>query len=173
MRAQWRNEAAFAVVRPSAPGFGRRKRRLRDLDLVVDLAEEPLTGRWWRGVATLSFLFGLVALVAPMPFAPLPAASAEQVDVIEAEQYRDIAISPLGEGSQTGARMAANALVAPLTEAPDRPFVELFARLSSGDSIAQLLIRSGVGHADAGQAERLAASVPGGIRAGTSFSIKL
>ncbi len=173
MRAQWRNEAAFAVVRPPAPGFGRRKRRLRDIDLVVDLAEEPQSGRWWRGVATLSALFGLIALIAPMPFAPLPSANAEQVDSAEAEQYRDIAISPLGDGSATGARMAANALVEPLAEAPDRPFVELFARPGSGDSIAQLLSRSGVGYAEAGEAARLVASVPGGVRAGTSFSIKL
>ena len=55
MRTQWRNEAAFAVaLAPPAPGFGRRRRRWRDIDLVVDLAEEPLSRRWWRGVATLS-----------------------------------------------------------------------------------------------------------------------
>ncbi len=55
-----------------------------------------------------------------------------------------MAIAPLGSGSGTGGRMAANALVEPLAEAPDRPFVELFARLGSGDNLAQLLGRSGV-----------------------------
>ena len=173
MRAQWRNQAAFAVVPSPASRFGRRKRRLRDLDLVVDLANEPLSGRWWRGVGTLSAMFALLAMIAPMPFASLPAANADQVGPEEAEQFRGIAISPLGDGSETGVRMAANALVEPLAEAPDRPFIELFARLGSGDSIAQLLGRSGVGYAEAGEAARLIASVPGGVRPGTSFSIKL
>src|SRR5688572_3364897 len=105
MRAQWRNEAAFAVVRPPASGFGRRRRRLRDIELVIDLAEEPLSGRWWRGVATLSALFALVALIAPTPFAPLPPAHGEQIGWQEAEQLRHVAISPLGQGSETGVRM--------------------------------------------------------------------
>jgi murein DD-endopeptidase MepM/ murein hydrolase activator NlpD len=174
MREQWRTGAAFAVAAPLTLGFGRRKRRLRDLDLTVDLAEEPLSGRWWRGVATLSGLCALLTLIAPMPFAPLPVANAEEVGSAEAEQYRDIAISPLGDGAETGGRMAANALVEPLAEAPDRAFVELFARLGSGDSIAQLLSRSGVGYAEAGEAAWLIDSeVPGRVGAGTSFSIKL
>jgi murein DD-endopeptidase MepM/ murein hydrolase activator NlpD len=173
MRAQWRNEAAFAVVHPPAPSFGRRKRRLRDIDLIVDLANEPLSGRWWRGVGTLSALCGLLALIAPMPFAPLPPANAEQIGIEAAEQYGDIAISPLGDGSETGVRMAANALVEPLAEAPDRPFIELFARLGKGDSIEKLLGRSGVGYAEAAEAARLIASIPGGATPGTSFSIKL
>ena len=172
MREQWRKEAAFAVAPPLASSFGRRTRRLRDLDLVVDLANEPMSGRWWRGVGTLSALFALLALVAPMPFAPLPAANAIEVSADEAEQYRGIAITPLADGSETGIRMAANGLAQPLAEAPDRPFVELFARLGSGDSIARLLERSGVGYAEAGEAARLISSVPG-VSRGTSFAIKL
>ncbi|HET9399305.1 MAG TPA: M23 family metallopeptidase [Sphingomicrobium sp.] len=174
MRAQWRNEAAFAVVPSPAPGFGRRKRRLKDIDLAVDLANEPLSGRWFRGAATLSALFALLALIAPMPFAPLPAADTDRIGAAEAEQYRDIAISPLGAGSQTGGRMDSTALVEPLAEAPDRPFVELFAKLGRGDSIAGLLGRSGVGYAEAVEAARLIGSaIPGGIAPGTSLSIKL
>ena len=174
MREQWRNEAAFAVASPLAPGFGRRKKRWRDVELVVDLAEEPLSGRWWRGVATLSAMVALVSLMAPMPFAPLPAASADRVGTAEAEQFRDIAIAPISDGSATGVRMAATALVEPLAEAPDRPFVDLFARLGKGDSIAHLLVRSGASYGEAGEAARLIASaVPGGLRPGTSLSIRL
>ena len=174
MRAQWRNETALAAARAPAPGFGRRKRRLRDLDLVVDLAEEPLSGRWWRGVATLSGLCATLAVIAPWPLAPLPPVHAERIGWTEAEQYRDIAISPPASGSETGGRMAANALVEPLTEVPDRPFVELFARLGRGDNLARLLSRSGVSDAEAGEAARLIAStLPGGVSAGTSLSIKL
>ncbi|MDP9423526.1 MAG: M23 family metallopeptidase [Pseudomonadota bacterium] len=172
MREQWRTEAAFAVAPPFAPSFGRRRERWRDIELIVDLAEEPLSGLWWRGVATLSALCALVAVLAPAPFEPLPVANAEQVGAAEAERYDEVAISPLGSGSETGVRMAANALVEPLAEAPDRPSIELFARLGSGDTVEQLLTRSGVGYAEAGEAARLISSVPG-IRPGTSFSIKL
>ena len=98
----------------------------------------------------------------------------DRIGAAEAEQYRDIAISPLDSGSRTGVRMAANALVEPLAEAPDRPSIDLFARLGTGDSVAQLLSRSGVGYAEAGEAARLVASaVPGAVAPGTSFSIKL
>lgn len=174
MRELWRKEAAFAVDPPFIPRFGRRRKSWRDIDLIVDLGEEPLSLRWLRGAATLSGLCALVALMAPMPFEPLLASNAERIGTAEAEQYRDIAVSPIGEGSTTGVRMAANALVEPLAEAPDRPFVELFARIGSGDSIARLLARSGASHAAAGEAARLISSaVPGGIAPGTTVAIKL
>ena len=174
MRAEWRNAdgAAFAAPRPVA--FGRRRKRLRDIDLVVDLAEEPLSRRWWGGVATLTFLCATVAVLAPAPFEPLPAASPDRVGSAEAEQYGELAIAPLAAGSGTGGRMAESALVEPLAQAPDRPSIELFARLGNGDTIAQLLARAGVGYAEAGQAARLIASAaPGGVAAGTSVSIRL
>ena len=174
MRAEWRNVdgAAFAAPRPVA--FGRRRKRLRDIDLVVDLAEEPLSRRWWGGVATLTFLCATVAVLAPAPFEPLPAASPDRVGSAEAEQYGELAIAPLAAGSGTGGRMAETAMVEPLAQAPDRPSIELFARLGNGDTIAQLLARAGVGYAEAGQAARLIASAaPGGVAPGTSVSIRL
>ena len=174
MRAEWRNAdgAAFAAPRPVA--FGRRRKRLRDIDLVVDLAEEPLSRRWWGGAATLTFLCATVAVLAPAPFEPLPAASPDRVGSAEAEQYGELAIAPLAAGSGTGGRMAESALVEPLAQAPDRPSIELFARLGNGDTIAQLLARAGVGYAEAGQAARLIASAaPGGVAPGTSVSIRL
>jgi murein DD-endopeptidase MepM/ murein hydrolase activator NlpD len=157
-----------------APAFGRRRKRLRDLDLIVDLSDEPLSGRWWRGVATLSLLCASVAFIAPTPFEPLPAAPVDRIGSAEAIQYRDIAISPLGAGSRTGRRMAANALVEPLASAPDRPNIELFAKLGGGDNVASMLARSGVSYAEAGEAARLIGSaVSGGVIPGTSFAIKL
>ena len=174
MRDQWRTEAALAVAPPLAPRFGRRKKRLRDISLVVDLAEEPMSLRWWGGAGTLSALFALVAVIAPAPFEPLPATPIDRVGSQEARQYRDIAIAPLASGSETGVRMAANSLVQPLSEAPDRPFVEMFARLGAGDSVGRMLSRNGVPYAEASDAARLiAAAVPGGVKTGTSFSIRL
>ena len=174
MRAEWRNADGTAFARPYAAAFGRRRKRLRDIDLVVDLGEDVLSKRWWRGVATLSMLCATVAVLAPAPFEPLPRPQSDLVGSAEAEQYREIAIAPLAAGSRTGGRMAETALVEPLAEAPDRPTIELFARLGSGDSIAKLLARSGVGYAEAGEAARLIASAaPGGIAPGTSLSIRL
>src|SRR5688572_26392390 len=144
MREQWRTEAAMAVAPPLGASFGRRKKRLREIDLVIDLAEEPLSPRWLGGVATLSMLFALIAVIAPTPFEPLPAMPIDRIGSPEAAQYRDIAIAPLGSGSETGVRMAANALVEPLSEAPDRPFVELFAQLGAGDTVGRMLGRNGV-----------------------------
>ena len=174
MREKWRAEAAFAVAAPVVPGFGRRRKRWRDVKLVVDLAEEPLSLLWWRGVATLSLLCATLAVLMPSPFAPLPAVHAERIGVEEAEQFRDIAISPLSSGSKTGVRMAANGLVEPLAQAPDRPFVELFAKLGAGDDIARLLGRTGVSYVEAATAAQMIASaVAGPVAPGTSVAIKL
>ncbi|HEY0628332.1 MAG TPA: M23 family metallopeptidase [Sphingomicrobium sp.] len=173
MRAEWRNETAFAVAQPPAQRFGRRKKSWRDLDLVVDLGEEPISLRWLRGAATLSALCALVAFLAPAPFEPL-IPMADRIGSSEAERYGELAVSPIAQGSTTGVRMAANALVEPLAEAPDRPFVELFAKLSRGDSVARLLVRSGVSYAEAAAAARvIATAVPRGVAPGTSLELKL
>jgi hypothetical protein len=174
MRAQWRNGDGTAFAGAAAPAFGRRRKGWRDIDLVVDLGEEVLSKRWWQGVATLGALCASVAVLAPTPFEPLPASQAELVGAAEAEQFRELAIQPLAAGSRTGGRMAENSLVEPLAQAPDRPTIELFARLGSGDNIANLLARAGVSYAEAGEAARLIASAaPGGVAPGTSVSIRL
>lgn len=174
MRDQWRTEAAFAAAPPLVPAFGRRKKSWRDINLVVDLAEEPLSLRWWRGAATLSLLCAGLAAIAPNPFGPLPATALGRISGAEAEQYRQMAIAPLDSGSATGGRMAANALVEPLAVAPERPSIELFARFGSGDSVARLLSRSGASYSESVEAARMiGAAVPGGVAAGTSMAIKL
>jgi len=174
MRAQWRNADGTAFAGTAASAFGRRRKRWRDVDLIVDLGEEPLSRRWWRGVATLSALCATVAVLAPAPFEPLPASHADLVGSAESEQFRELSIASLAEGSRTGGRMAETSLVEPLAQAPDRPTIELFARLGSGDNIAKLLARTGVSYAEAGEAARLIASAaPGGVAPGTSVSIRL
>lgn len=174
MRDQWRTDAACVVAWPLAPGFGRRRKGWRDIDLVVDLADEPLSRHWWRGAATLSLMVAAMASIAPRPFEPLPATPSDRVSAGEAEQYREMTIAPLGAGSGTGGRMAANAMVEPLAYAPDRPSMELFARLGSGDGIAKMLVRTGASYSDADEAARtIKSALPNGIAAGTSIAIKL
>jgi murein DD-endopeptidase MepM/ murein hydrolase activator NlpD len=174
MRAQWRNAHGTAFAGAAAPAFGRRRRRWREIEFIVDLGEEPLSTRWWRGVATLSALSATVAVLAPTPFEPLPASQSNLVGPAEADQFREIAIAPIAAGSGTGGRMAETSLVEPLAQAPDRPTIELFARLGSGDNVAKLLARTGVSYSEAGEAARLIASAaPGGVAPGTSVSIRL
>ena len=173
MRAHWRTGGAVALPLPNAPAFGRKRRSWRDVDLIVDLAEEPLSLRWWRGAATLSILCALVGVIAPAPFEALPAASPDRVGSAEAEQFRELAIAPVHGGSRTGGRMAANALVEPLSFAPERPFIELFATLGRGDSIAAMLRRAGASADEAGRAQALIRSAATGIVPGTSVSIRL
>ncbi len=176
MRAEWRTVGGPGLAGATArvPAFGRRRPRWRDADLVVDLSQDILSKRWWRGVATLSALCAAVGLIAPASFEPLPAANPDRVGPAEAEQFRELIVSPLSAGSRTGGRMASTSLVEPLTQAPERPTIDLYARLGQGDGIAALLARSGVGYAEAGLAARLIASAaPGGIAPGTSISIKL
>jgi murein DD-endopeptidase MepM/ murein hydrolase activator NlpD len=173
MRAQWRTEGA-AVAVPAPASFGRRRPTWRDSGLIVDLAEDVLSPRWWRGAATLAAPCGGVGLIAPAPFEPLPAITVDRVGSAEAAQFRDIAITPLSAGAHTGGRMAANALVEPLSQAPDRPSIDLFARLGAGDTIARLLARSGVSYSEAGEAARLIqGAAAGAIAPGTSVSIRL
>ncbi len=164
--------AAFAG--PTASAFGRRRPRLRDINLIVDLSEDVLSKRWWRGVATLGALCTAVGLMAPAPFEPLPAGNADLVGSAEAEQFRDLAIAPMSNGSRVGPRMASSLLVEPLAQAPERASIDLYARLGGGDNIARLLARSGVGYGQAGLAAGLiAGAAPGGIAPGTSIEIKL
>ena len=138
MRAQWRNGDGAAFAGAAASGFGRRRKRWRDIDLIVDLGEEPLSKRWWRGVATLSALCASVAVLAPAPFEALPASQPDRVGAAEAEQYREIAIAPLAQGSRTGGRMAGTSLVEPLAQAPDRPAIATWSSRTSGSSRSAL-----------------------------------
>ena len=171
MRGDWRIAGASALA---APAFGRRRPRLRDVDLIVDLSEDVLSQRWWRGVATLAALCAAVGLIAPAPFEPLPAGNPDRVGSAEAEQFREMAMTPLSAGSRTGGRMAGTALVQPLSQAPERPSIDLYARLGAGDGIAALLARSGASYAEAGRAAQLVAgAAPGGVAPGTSIMIKL
>lgn len=91
------------------------------------------------------------------------------------EEARGQAIAPLAWGGDTGHRMAANDLVSPLAEAPERPHVELSATLGEGDALAHVLTRAGVGRADAARAAELIAQAVSldDIQPGTRLSLTL
>ena len=89
---------AFARAAPAAtPSFGARKKRWRDLELAIDLAEDFGSRRWWRGFATLTALTVATALMAP-PFLPLPGGHPAPVNEAEEAQYAAAGIGALVEG---------------------------------------------------------------------------
>ena len=162
-RSEWGQAAAVH------PSFGARTRP-RQLELAIDLSEDFFSRRWWRGFATLTALTVATALLAP-PFAPLPGGHPAPVGEAEEAQFAAAGVGALVEGSNAGMAMAPTRAVETLTSAPERPRVELFARIGPGENIARMLVRIGARYGDAGQVQSLLATTP--IAAGTSISITL
>lgn len=148
--------------------------RLENIDLAPDLAQEIGSGRWFRGLGTMLGL-GAVALAFWPDFSPLEAMPAMKVDDGIRDEFRSQMITPLALGGDNGRHMAANALVVPLKSAPERPQIELVARLVSGDSFARVLQRAGVGGGDAESVSTMVAeAIPlADIESGTSVDIVL
>lgn len=125
------------------------------VDLAVDLGDAIGTRRWWLGLGSCVGLCALAVglalqvprLVGHVGTAPSPAALDAQ---------RPQAIAPLARGGATGAETLPNArLVEPLAEAPERPRLELTARIGRGDSFEATLRRAGVGRDDIAEVTRL------------------
>ena len=126
--------------------LARASRHLADVDLVVDLGRAIGTPRWWLGLATLAMLAagtcGLASLTPRLQSRPIAALGPAQ-----AELARPQAISPLAFGAATGQPAVAGPRAVPLAEAPERPRVELSARLGRS-GFEGALRRAGVGKDD-------------------------
>nr|WP_294851175.1 M23 family metallopeptidase [uncultured Sphingomonas sp.] len=165
---------SFADVRNAsrtAAAFGRAKPKF---SLAVNLGEELLTKRWWRGVATLCLLCAGAATAMPTSLAPLRTISPDLISSSAAEELHALAIGPMDQGSQTGGRMAANALVDTLAAAPERATVDVYGVVAKGDSIARLLARNEVNLAQVVAASKMIEQAAGGkLAAGTSVAMTL
>lgn len=148
--------------------------RFDQVDLAPDLAERIGSRRWFRGLGTLIGLSAAALAMWP-DFTPVEAAPAMRLDDAARDEFRSQMIMPLALGSDSGRRMGATALVAPLASAPERPTVELLATLAQGDSFERMLRRAGVGAGDAGRvAELVARSIAlDAIEPGTQVDITL
>jgi murein DD-endopeptidase MepM/ murein hydrolase activator NlpD len=164
-----------APVPAGAPSRADRWRaHLLRIDLAPDLGSRIGSRDWWRGLVTCTALIGAGWMLGPT-FKPLPEAVPAPLSGDEWAEARDLAIAPLARGGDTGRRMAANDLVRPLTDVPERPQVELTATLGDGDRLADVLARAGVGQADADAvaADVFGAVAPGDLRAGTRLDLTL
>ena len=119
---------------------------LAERDLLVDLGDHIGSGRWWRGAATLTVLIGAVGTLA-LQIPTLTAAVPQSRTAATLDEARPDAISPLALGSRTGRVAPPASSVRRLTEAPERPRIELRARVGEG-GLESALRRSGIGRAD-------------------------
>ena len=157
---------AFGLRPPPRPGW-------RDRSLVVDLAEDLFSPRWWRGLMTLIALTTGVALLAPGLDPLAGGRAAPDLEEAAAEQWEAVGVAPLARGSDTGLPMMETAAVEPLAEAPVRSSVTLFATLNPGDSLGQTLMRLGASAADAVRSEALVRSAGRTLAPGTAVTIRL
>ncbi len=147
---------------------------LADVELAVDLGNAIGSRTWWRGLATLAALsYGAITLglhPVSLPTAVHPALLPSQLALSAPDE-----IQPLALGGTTGAETAPTNRVLRLAEAPERPRVEVTARLRASDSVGGALRRAGVGASEVHTlTDMLASAVPlKSVRPGTSFDVVL
>jgi len=141
---------------------------------VSDLGSGIGSPRWYRSLAFMLVLIALALALWP-DFNAVQAAPDVDLTEEERDEYRSQMITPLALGADTGRRMGPSRLVVPLASAPERPVVELTATLGSGDTLAAMLRRAGVGAGDASRAEELIAGAfpVKDIEGGTGFQMTL
>ena len=150
--------------------FGARRPPRPPLQLAIDLNEDFLSPRWWRGFATLTALTVTTALMAP-PFTPLPGGHPAPVGEAEQRQFSASGIGALVEGSKAGMAMAPTAAVEPIPNAPERAMIDLFARIAPGEGLAQMLVRLGASYGEADNAQ--APAGPTRLAPGTTVEVTL
>lgn len=163
--------AALTPARVSLPGLPPRGVP----NLVPDLGADIGSGAWRRGLATLAALCASALALSPGLDRPLAGVSPAPAGEAQWQQARTTSITPMAYGADSGSRMAANDLVRPLGEAPERPSLELTGTLGAGDSFVRVLERAGIGGGEAGEIARLVAdALPlSDIEAGTRLDIRL
>ena len=151
------------------------RERAATIDWVPDLGANVGSRDWWRGALTCTALLAATWFASPGLDRRIIGAVPAALAGAEWDETRAQGIAPLAWGGGTGRRMAANDLVAPLAQAPERPTLSLSATLGDGDSFDRMLERAGVGRADAEAAARLLAqAVPlSDVRAGTRIALTL
>ena len=166
---------ALAAPPPPPTPWEQARARAAAVDWIPDLGCAIGSRQWWRGLLTCTALcYATYALLAP-DLGPLAAPAPAPLAGSQWDEARAQGIAPLAWGGTTGRRMAANDLVVPLAEAPERPTVELAATLGEGDNFANVLQRAGVSRSDAADAAaRLRDAIAlGDIAPGTRLSLTL
>lgn len=164
-----------ALVPASQPRPSGWRQTLREIDWVPDLGTRIGSRDWWRGLATCTALCVTTIALSPGVHRPVVGDSPAPLTGEVRENARAQAIAPLALGADTGRHVAANAMVATLAEAPERPMMELSATVGAGDRLARVLQRAGVAKDQARAAADLVeqATDGAGIAAGTRVALTL
>jgi murein DD-endopeptidase MepM/ murein hydrolase activator NlpD len=165
-------EGGAATVRAKAAARGLAG-RFADFEFAPDLGSRIGSLTWYRGAATCIGLCALTLLLAPGFENPIYGSVPAPLSGAEWDAAQAQAIKPLGMGGTTGVRLAATKLVAPLTDTPERPIIELDTKLAG--SLLASLMRSGVGKSDASAVDQLVtrAVASGDIQPGTMLDLTL
>ncbi len=144
-------------------------------DWAPDLGAQIGSATWWRGAATCAALCAASYVLSPGLDRPIIGNVPAPLAGEQWEEARGQSIGPLAWGGNSGQRMAATDLVAPLAEAPERPRIELVATLGQGDAIANVLQRAGVSKTDTATAVQLVSSAValGDVKPGTRLDVTL
>ena len=159
-------ERSGAVLQRTAAGIA-------EAELVVDLGDSIGSGHWWRGAATLTALVGAavaMGLQTPTLIGHVPASPTDAV----LEEAGQGTIAPLATGSATARRAPPTAMVKRLSETPERPRIELTAKVGSG-GLEGALRRAGLGREDIDSLRSLLSGVVNinGVRPGADLKIVL
>jgi murein DD-endopeptidase MepM/ murein hydrolase activator NlpD len=166
----------YFSVPPAAPVSARplsRTFRLADLDLVVDLGADIGSARWWQGLGTLGFLSAMAITLALRP-APFTEPAQPALGAAGIEQLASVSLTPLATTAAVPA-YSPSARVMALVEPPERPRIEVTARLREVDSFNGALRRAGVSLADTANVAILVAAHTDvrSLKPGTTFDIVL
>jgi murein DD-endopeptidase MepM/ murein hydrolase activator NlpD len=160
---------------PPASWIDGLRARSAEIDWAPDLGARIGSAEWYRGAATCLALCTATCLLSPGFNRTIIGAVPAPLSGAAWDETRAQSITPLAWGGATGRRMAANGLVRPLAETPERPSISLTATLGSGDSFGRVLERAGVAAPDAAvTADAVARAVPlGTIKPGTQIDLTL
>jgi murein DD-endopeptidase MepM/ murein hydrolase activator NlpD len=139
-------------VAPASERLKAARKRLETLgiglgtEISTDLGDGIGSRGWWLGLTACLGLTGGAVMLGTM-VAPIPALQRQQLTPAQREAVKPQAIAPLAVGGATGRINLPDArLVVPLAEAPERPRLELTARMNG--SFDAVLRRAGVSRDD-------------------------
>lgn len=153
-------------VQPTWPGIRVNQKRLRSWreaaaglalgsELSTDLGSGIGRRSWWLGLVACTALCGTAIWIA-LDVPALPVSARAPLTPVQREALSGQFIAPLAMGARTGAPTRPNpALVVPLAEIPERPRIELTARVVRGRTLGAMLKRSGVGANDIARVSEL------------------
>ncbi|WP_448583040.1 M23 family metallopeptidase [Thermaurantiacus sp.] len=118
-----------------------------ELDLLVDLGDAIGSPRWWQGAATLALLCSLVVGLGSAP-PRLVVTGGEVLTAPVLDVRAPARIGALAAGSRHGLVVPPGPAAVRLNEIPERPRIELVARIGAGGSLEAALRRAGVGRED-------------------------